>query len=677
MAIRLIDQYPNRANPATPDYPHGSVRNESSPGANDGTPLEQAWGNDIEGFKQALLAEAGITPSGVPDRVGASDQLDALKIVARGSAQVANLNALRALPAGQQNSAVFVLGHTTEGDGGAGYFIWDAASSEADNGGTIIRPDHVSEGSPGRWLRHYTGAVSVMWFGAVGDGVTDDSAAFEAAASYAQAAGGSAAEITIPSGSYVLDAVTLTGSKPFVIRGEGLPILMHKAGASDAMLTFGTGTTVDVFGIVFDGNAASQPEERDLLRFSAGGVTQARIHGCQFREASGRGIGGVCHRLFVTDNVFTNCRSYPCQTTGDDLFEFSGNTVTFDAALTPASEYVRAVQPNNYQRVVLANNPAIESSRKYRDGFWIKDCANVTITGNVIAEHFDDSITLVGTTRVVTITGNILRGSDVTGGVVFVSGSTAEDVTISGNTFEDGAVAIYPFAGKRVTITGNTVRNYRDGIVFPLAHPSSTVVVADNTFTGITQFGIDCGASNDLIIRGNQFVGDGGQVGIMGRRASGVVVESNAFSGFTTHVQTGDADWTVSNNKIGATTGRGISVGDQAGTVGLSINGNVFEDCLEPVAVVSGKGSGRFTITGNRISHTTDYRAVPGRYAIELADAQHVAITGNSVRNYRLAVNSAAGSDYGVYTGNDESLCGVATALGSMTNKTVIGNLTP
>lgn len=83
MAIRLVDQYPNRANPATPDYPHGSVRNESSPGANDGTPLEQAWGNDIEGFKQALLAEGGVDPSGLPDRVGASDQLDALKAVIR------------------------------------------------------------------------------------------------------------------------------------------------------------------------------------------------------------------------------------------------------------------------------------------------------------------------------------------------------------------------------------------------------------------------------------------------------------------------------------------------------------------------------------------------------------------------------------------------------------------
>src|SRR5690606_9471656 len=35
--------------------------------------------NDLLGFQQALVEEAGITPSGVPEKVGASDLLDSLK----------------------------------------------------------------------------------------------------------------------------------------------------------------------------------------------------------------------------------------------------------------------------------------------------------------------------------------------------------------------------------------------------------------------------------------------------------------------------------------------------------------------------------------------------------------------------------------------------------------------
>lgn len=78
MAIRLIDQYPNRVGTPDADYPHGVPRNRSAPGAVDGTPFEQSWFRDQEGFFQGLLETAGIAPSGVPDTVDQSDYFDAL-----------------------------------------------------------------------------------------------------------------------------------------------------------------------------------------------------------------------------------------------------------------------------------------------------------------------------------------------------------------------------------------------------------------------------------------------------------------------------------------------------------------------------------------------------------------------------------------------------------------------
>jgi hypothetical protein len=60
------------------DYPYGSGKDETSPGAGDGTPYFKARADDIFGFQQFLLNQAGIVPSGNADTVLASDYGNAL-----------------------------------------------------------------------------------------------------------------------------------------------------------------------------------------------------------------------------------------------------------------------------------------------------------------------------------------------------------------------------------------------------------------------------------------------------------------------------------------------------------------------------------------------------------------------------------------------------------------------
>ena len=78
MTIILSDQYPGRANAPSVDYPYGSFKNQSAPGAKDGTPLEGAWANDELGFFQSLLNAASVVANGQVDKVGESQLYDAL-----------------------------------------------------------------------------------------------------------------------------------------------------------------------------------------------------------------------------------------------------------------------------------------------------------------------------------------------------------------------------------------------------------------------------------------------------------------------------------------------------------------------------------------------------------------------------------------------------------------------
>lgn len=82
MALKLNERYPGRFNNPTPEYPQGSYKNRTAPGAKDGSYLEQDWANDKEGFFQSLLAGSDIAPNGSVDEVGSSQYFDALLKIA-------------------------------------------------------------------------------------------------------------------------------------------------------------------------------------------------------------------------------------------------------------------------------------------------------------------------------------------------------------------------------------------------------------------------------------------------------------------------------------------------------------------------------------------------------------------------------------------------------------------
>ncbi len=116
----------------------------------------------------------GFTTAGVFPFVdnGSTQKISLAQILAKG---------FRTLPVGQDLRGIdtttiddgamfYITGILTPNDGGEGLWFYDASSVAADNVGTVISPDD----GQGRFLRQFDGPFYPEWFGAVGDGATDD-----------------------------------------------------------------------------------------------------------------------------------------------------------------------------------------------------------------------------------------------------------------------------------------------------------------------------------------------------------------------------------------------------------------------------------------------------------------------------------------------------------------------
>lgn len=100
--------------------------------------------------------------------------------------------------ADQQNAVI--SGFYLNGDGGGGSFVWNALSTATDDGGTIIQVTGVPTG---RWIRVWSGPLNVRWFGAKGDGATDDTTAVQAALTAAYAMGNQP-RVYFPTGTFLV-----------------------------------------------------------------------------------------------------------------------------------------------------------------------------------------------------------------------------------------------------------------------------------------------------------------------------------------------------------------------------------------------------------------------------------------------------------------------------------------
>lgn len=156
--------------------------------------------------------------------------------------------------------------------GREGMFVFEGANLAAEVANDVAQqgiyvPPAAADGSTGAWVRKFSGFVDVRWFGAKGDGVTDDTAAF-AAAFYA------GSWVYAPRGTYVVSQISIGGGKALVTDGHAT-VIRQKAGTGpDTPIIVIVGSNVNIgsfraIGNLNGGGADTTGEQNHVILIKA------------------------------------------------------------------------------------------------------------------------------------------------------------------------------------------------------------------------------------------------------------------------------------------------------------------------------------------------------------------------------------------------------------------------
>ena len=193
---------------------------------------------------------------------------------------------------------VYVAGHQSPGDGGAGVFRWLADSREPPNAGTVVAANHHEAG---RWHRLESAPINVRWFGARGDGA-DATKPLQAALDAAQQGG----TVYLPSGRYAISG-PLRLYQGTTFRGDGLMSQLHYTGPAKTGCLQSASPEKNCPFHISGMNIEVHTEEAwgvDLRGMSFGRFDHLSIH---LRRANTSGYYGPGDGQSPYYNVFTAC----------------------------------------------------------------------------------------------------------------------------------------------------------------------------------------------------------------------------------------------------------------------------------------------------------------------------------------------------------------------------------
>ena len=413
---------------------------------------------------------------------------------------------------------IWISGYHTKGDNafGSHIFEWDENCTENHNGGTIIDPDAVfptdwTDGTQvnswynygsvtsGRYKLRYNGAVNVKWFGAVGDGVTDDTIAIQNTLL-------NSLLIEFVSKDTYLVSQTLTPKEGSKLYGNGCNFTTN----SDIEAIFLPESLVNIDNITFSEiTTFSVNVAVDTL--ASAGIMLKNVNGCRINNCSffkyyigirivSTNRGQSCSRHHISNCDFTN-GFIPSDSAFADINQFG---IVLGSNVMPANTVIgsyeqEAIDAKDVSGIVITNN------RFYGGQYGIANhrASNVSIVNNYFTK-MSRGISNQQQSRTVSIVGNTFKDMISTG---VHMGYGVENIAIIGNAFTgtmtNDNVFIQAYYGcKFIIISSNNIDSKYDGtpefdnrIRTPkfgirIGQKTTDVIIANNNIRGV-KYGIE------------------------------------------------------------------------------------------------------------------------------------------------------------------------------------------
>ena len=394
-----------------------------------------------------------------------------------------------------------------------------------DGSSMVVTPDGAA--TPSRLSSLLAASIAPESFGAVGDGVTDDTAALAAAVATLRPVHLGPRTYAVTGQWTILQAASLIGT-------SGQTTIRRIGQASGGAWISISGPSFTATGITFDANSPTIPGESWAVLVTAT-CGRSTFRQCCFRNAGGPTLGNGL-TILASDPTQSNHVIDSCEATGNAAHGF----------------WLEAVDGARITNNRPHDNVGYGICADYNDPAFRQAVRLAIVTGNDCWNN----------ARGIAV-GNF-NATNLQPPTWGNANPDAVGVLVTGNICHDNRSYGIAVAGRSLVVQANLLSNngsIANGGAGILANCAFSRV-AENTIFGSAQFGIDCGGSVTLDVAGNHI--SGAAVGINPGGSQGVRVSSNYLQ---------DNGWAILAYNV-ETDGNGSNFG--LATANLSLTGNTI-----------------------------------------------------------------------------------------------------